>query len=93
MKLFYSFPCAAPSGLAPPYLIVLNQTALRVAWTAPEQPNGQVTSYILYKDGQAIQLNTNVPGSIEVGGLLPYTIYIFQVRSSTAIKQNDCSSW
>ncbi|ELU01149.1 hypothetical protein CAPTEDRAFT_219707 [Capitella teleta] len=69
----------APSGLAPPYLIILNETALRVAWTKPERPNGQIISYILYKDGAAIQLNTNMPGSIEIGDLQPYTIYIFQV--------------
>jgi usherin len=74
-------PCtvSAPIGLDAPTLTVVSDTSLRVTWTAPSNPNGQITAYSIYVNGRNISTDMTVPGSYAVTGLLPYTIYSVQV--------------
>ena len=74
----------APEGLAPPALIVVDDTTLRVVWSAPTSPNGQVTGYYIYLDGERIDTNMIVPGSYLLTNLQPYTIYSIHVSALTS---------
>lgn len=79
------FVYAAPQGLAPAAVFIINDTAISVSWTAPSQPNGQVLAYNLYvSDGRKIVTGMNVPGAYILGGLLAYTAYTVQVSNIPA---------
>ncbi len=71
--------CTAPEGLAPPVLVVINDMTLRVVWQPPTSPNGQVTGYYIYLDGEEIDTGMTTPGSYLLTDLQPYTIYTIQV--------------
>uniref|UniRef100_A0A671RF78 Usherin-like n=1 Tax=Sinocyclocheilus anshuiensis TaxID=1608454 RepID=A0A671RF78_9TELE len=72
-----------PEGIFPPEVVVLNSTAVRVLWTAPLVPNGVVTKYSIYLDGHLYESTSNGTGSLEVGGLLPFTVHSIQVEVCT----------
>uniref|UniRef100_A0A8C1J3X3 Usherin n=1 Tax=Cyprinus carpio TaxID=7962 RepID=A0A8C1J3X3_CYPCA len=72
-----------PEGVFPPEVVVLNSTAVRVLWTAPFVPNGVVTKYSIYLDGHLYESTSNGTGSLEVGGLLPFTVHSIQVEVCT----------
>ncbi|XP_016124971.1 usherin [Sinocyclocheilus grahami] len=72
-----------PEGVFPPEVVVLNSTAVRVLWTAPLVPNGVVTKYSIYLDGHLYESTSNGTGSLEVGGLLPFTVHSIQVEVCT----------
>ncbi len=81
--LVWLFLCVAePEGVFPPEVVVLNSTAVRVLWTAPLVPNGAVTQYSVYLDGRLYESASNGTGSLEVGGLLPFTVHSIQVWPS-----------
>ncbi len=69
----------APEGLDPPQLLSLNESALRVIWTSPQKPNGQITAYNLYLDDVKIDTGMKYPGSYTFGNLQPFVIYMVQV--------------
>ncbi len=46
---------------------------------APGKPNGQVTGYYLYKNGERIDTGLLIPGSYVLADLQPYTVYEIQV--------------
>ena len=58
---------------------MLNETALRVIWTEPNQPNGEVLAYNLYVDGIKIETGYSTAASYVLADLQPYTIYMVQV--------------
>ncbi|RXN19458.1 usherin [Labeo rohita] len=81
-----------PEGVFPPEVVVLNSTAVRVLWTAPLVPNGAVTQYSVYLDGRLYESTSNGTGSLEVGGLLPFTVHSIQVEVCTVyacVKSNS----
>ena len=63
-----------------PTITIVSETALRVSWMAPEIPNGKITGYNIYVNGEKIETNMATPGSYVVTNLQPYTVYIIQVR-------------
>ena len=71
---------SAPEGLATPRLLSIDDTTLRIVWTAPERPNGEVTGYFIYLDGTKIDTEMTTPGSYLLQNLRPYTVYTIQVR-------------
>ncbi|XP_041351149.1 usherin-like [Gigantopelta aegis] len=73
----------APVGLAPPILTVISDTSLRVAWTAPQNPNGEIQNYTVYVDKEQIPTNQTTPGSMILTGLEPYTVYNIYVEACT----------
>ncbi|XP_064622303.1 usherin-like [Lineus longissimus] len=72
-----------PVGLNAPTLTVVSDNSLRVTWTAPSNPNGEITAYNIYVDGENITTGMTVPGSYAVTGLKPYVIYSVQVEVCT----------
>lgn len=80
--VWLSLCVAEPEGVFPPEVVVLNSTAVRVLWTAPLVPNGAVTQYSVYLDGRLYESASNGTGSLEVGGLLPFTVHSIQVWPS-----------
>ncbi|KAJ8400313.1 hypothetical protein AAFF_G00396960 [Aldrovandia affinis] len=81
-----------PEGVFPPEVLTLNSTAVRVLWAAPLLPNGAVTEYAVYLDGQRHTTGKNAPGSFELSGLLPFTVYDIQVEVCTVyacVKSNS----
>lgn len=80
--LWHHYLCirTAPRGVEPPLLFVVSDSAIRVSWVEPLRPNGRVTSYRIYLDGERIAaVDSAQPGSHVVDGLEPYTIYEFMV--------------
>ena len=74
---------SAPEGLAAPRLLSIDDTTLRIVWTAPVRPNGEVTGYFIYLDGTKIDTEMTTPGSYLLQNLRPYTVYTIQVRESS----------
>ncbi|KAL7861385.1 hypothetical protein SRHO_G00128260 [Serrasalmus rhombeus] len=72
-----------PEGIFPPEIVTLNSTSVRVLWAAPLVPNGAVTRYSIYLDDQLYGSTDNTSGSLELGGLLPFTVYDIQVEVCT----------
>ncbi|XP_037397596.1 usherin [Pygocentrus nattereri] len=72
-----------PEGIFPPEIVTLNSTSVRVLWAAPLVPNGAVTRYSIYLDDQLYSSTDNTSGSLELGGLLPFTVYDIQVEVCT----------
>ena len=63
-----------------PVLHVISDTAIRVSWMEPLQPNGRIISYSVYLDNTRIpEINSAEPASHVVNDLLPYTVYEFKV--------------
>ena len=77
--MFTSIFVSAPEGLAPPVHYVINDTTLRVSWTAPTKPHGQITVYYLYLDDERINTGLAEAGSYVLYKLLPNTVYMLQV--------------
>ncbi len=71
---------SAPEGVLPPVLTVISDQTLRVSWTPPQKPNGEISAYRVFIDGRKISTNQTTSGSIVVPGLQPYTIYRIWVR-------------
>ncbi|KPP71102.1 usherin-like, partial [Scleropages formosus] len=72
-----------PEGVLSPEVVTINSTAVRVFWTAPLVPNGVVTDYSIYLDGQRHRTGRSTPGYLELGGLLPFTVYEIKVEVCT----------
>ena len=85
---------------APTHLFVngINSTAIVVSWSEPDVTNGIITSYeILYSVGNvssldddnvtsvSVDLTTNTPYQVNIGGLDPFTLYSVAVRAYTRI--------
>ena len=70
--------CAAPEGLAPPDLTLLNATTLYVSWSAPDQPNDNITRYeltIANSSGSPLILDQGPNTSTVISNLRPFTNY------------------
>nr|XP_009291422.1 usherin [Danio rerio] len=81
-----------PEGVFPPEVLTLNSTAVRVMWAPPLLPNGVVVQYSIYLDGRLYGSTGNESGSLEMGGLLPYTVHSIQVEVCTVyacVKSNS----
>ncbi|XP_055957020.1 usherin [Patella vulgata] len=76
----------APQGISPPTLAVISETALRVSWSAPSQPNGDIINYNIYIDDRIISTNMSTPSSIIVNDLQPFTVYQIKVEVCTVFQ-------
>ncbi|KAH3846702.1 hypothetical protein DPMN_089004 [Dreissena polymorpha] len=77
----------APEGIDTPTLSIVSETAIRVSWMAPKIPNGDITGYHIYKNGEKIDTGLTVPGSYVLTGLMPYTVYEIKLEVCTVF---DC---
>lgn len=75
---------AEPGPLDPPLLLDVTARAASITWQPPLKPNGIITHYNIYQNGQ---LHATVPGTTSnctVEDLHPYTVYVFQVEGCTS---------
>lgn len=68
--------------------MTLNGTSVRVLWAAPLVPNGAITHYSIYLDGRLYTSTDNTSGSLELGGLQPFTVYDLQVGIILTVPSN-----
>ncbi|KAK7487113.1 hypothetical protein BaRGS_00021608, partial [Batillaria attramentaria] len=68
----------APEGIDPPVLDVVSDTALRVSWTVPARPNGEIIAYNVIVNGETAPTGSTQPGSLILTELQPYTVYEVQ---------------
>ena len=65
----------------------INSTAVRASWQEPAFPNGIIRQYIVnISDGGTVVASSIVTGdifSVDVSGLLPYTLYSVVVYAVT----------
>ena len=74
---------SAPVDLDAPRVTVVDQSALRITWSAPHQPNGRITGYYVYLNEERINIETTVAGSYVLRRLQPFTVYTIQVHYAT----------
>ncbi|XP_072555094.1 usherin isoform X5 [Paramormyrops kingsleyae] len=72
-----------PKGVLPPEVVTINSTAVCVLWVSPLSPNGVITEYSVYLDGQVHRTGSSTPGYLELGGLRPFTVHDIQVEVCT----------
>lgn len=70
-----------PAGLAPPEVVPVNGSAVRVLWLPPLQPNGAVSGYHIYLNERLRGSVDDSSGSYLLGDLLPFTVYNVQVHA------------
>lgn len=85
----FLIPILAPEGVDTPTLSVVSETAIRVSWMAPEKPNGDITGYNVFKNGERIETGLTLPGSYVLTNLQPYTVYEIQVGTPSVTKLLD----
>ncbi|XP_071790086.1 usherin-like isoform X2 [Asterias amurensis] len=73
---------APPQGLQPPSLTDVEATTLMVNILEPSQPNGDISSYTIIRNGTELIITTMT--SFTDDGLQPYTIYAYEVRACTS---------
>nr|KAG5712413.1 hypothetical protein BaRGS_023992 [Batillaria attramentaria] len=71
--------CTTPEGIDPPVLDVVSDTALRVSWTVPARPNGEIIAYNVIVNGETAPTGSTQPGSLILTELQPYTVYEVQL--------------
>lgn len=71
--------------------MTLNSTSVRVLWAAPLVPNGAITHYSVYLDGRLYTSTDNTSGSVELGGLQPFTVYDVQVSNILVIRNHKAT--
>uniref|UniRef100_A0A4W4GYM7 Usher syndrome 2A (autosomal recessive, mild) n=1 Tax=Electrophorus electricus TaxID=8005 RepID=A0A4W4GYM7_ELEEL len=72
-----------PGPVDPPMLFEIHSRNATVSWSPPSHPNGILTNYNIYQNGE---LGASVPAtstSLIVSGLGPYQKYTFQVEACT----------
>lgn len=80
----------APSGLAPPTLTVLSPSSIQARWGPPANPNGVITrlelrSLLGVESGfQVVFVDVNMDFETTLTGLLPDTLYTFQLVAFNA---------
>ncbi|XP_059533348.1 usherin [Myotis daubentonii] len=72
-----------PQGMPPPEVVIINSTAARVIWTSPSSPNGVVTEYSICVNKRLRKTGMDVPGSLLLPDLTPFTVYDIQVEVCT----------
>ncbi|KAM8817678.1 usherin isoform 1-T1 [Rhynchonycteris naso] len=82
--ILYATTCdGEPQGMLPPEVVIINRTAVRVIWTSPSNPNGVVTEYSVYVNNKLHKTGMDVPGSLILPDLSPFTVYDIQVGVCT----------
>ncbi|CAL8351742.1 unnamed protein product [Merluccius merluccius] len=76
-----------PWGVAPPRWSRLGDDVLQLSWQAPARPNGDITHYIIMRDGQERYRGADVSFA-DVGGIRPFVEYSYQL---SACNRAGCS--
>ena len=73
---------AAPDGLSALVLTASTSSSISITWTVPAKPNGVISSYTLFRNGQKIQQSFDF--SFSDSNLQPYTSYTYLLEVCTA---------
>ena len=76
-----------PGGIAPPVVEVRGATEIHISWSAPTLPNGDISGYILYINGNGVPLD--IAFEYTAIGLLPFNVYSFYFE---VCNQAGCAS-
>eukprot|EP00794_Sanderia_malayensis_P020024 gene20024-21985_t len=71
----------APTGFSPPTATALGGFSIRVQWSVPRSPNGDIRYYELYRNNTKV-LTLSALGYTDTG-LNPVTLYVYSVRVCT----------
>uniref|UniRef100_A0A663LW22 Usherin n=1 Tax=Athene cunicularia TaxID=194338 RepID=A0A663LW22_ATHCN len=75
---------AAPLGVWPkPHHIIVSSTEVEIYWSEPKKPNGLITQYRLFRDGEQIFLGGNTDLNFTDVNLQPNSRYVYQLEAST----------
>lgn len=78
-------PEGVPEGIAPPMLIVINSTAIRVIWDFPQVPNGQIIEFRLIQDLSAPLIFFDTTTAYVSSGLEPFSMHTYIIQACTRI--------
>ncbi|XP_025090014.1 usherin-like [Pomacea canaliculata] len=79
-------PVEAPENVASPFAVA-TASSLLVKWNPPGKPNGNITGYFLYQDGE--QVYAGGEQQYLITGLQVFTSYQFYVRACTVAGCTD----
>ena len=71
----------APLNVAPPTVIAVNSTTMRVTWTKPQITTGQISAYQLYMNDLVVYEGMNM--EYMATNLIPFTDYTFRLSACT----------
>ena len=71
----------APSLVVAPYPASVSSSSIAVTWQSPQQPNGVITLYQLYRNG--MEIFSGLSTSLTDTGLTPFTSYSYIVEACT----------
>ncbi|NXL36266.1 USH2A protein, partial [Glaucidium brasilianum] len=75
---------AAPHGVWPkPHHIIVSSTEVEIYWSEPKKPNGLITQYRLFRDGEQIFLGGSTDLNFTDVNLQPNSRYVYQLEAST----------
>ncbi|XP_051920397.1 usherin isoform X1 [Hippocampus zosterae] len=75
---------STPENVPAPLVTPLSPHALNVSWTAPDTPNGIITSYGLWMDGVLISECSSSQNFLVVKELSPWSRHILRLQACTA---------
>ena len=65
-------------GIDPPNLEVLGPTSIRITWSPPTNPNGEIVQYILFMDDVPVFMSLGF--EYTAGDLTPFTLYSYYIQ-------------
>lgn len=65
-------------GIDPPNLEVLGPTSIRITWSPPTNPNGEIRQYILFMDDVPVFMNLGF--EYTATDLTPFTLYAYYIQ-------------
>lgn len=89
--LLQHFTHAVPEGVLAPTLSAISSTEVQIDWSTPQSPNGIIVVYNLYRitgDEETLETFFSEVSSYVVGGLEPFTEYMFLVEACTTVGCN-----
>ncbi|XP_065144388.2 usherin [Paramisgurnus dabryanus] len=81
-----------PWGVAPPRwnLVGLRDDIILLDWSTPNRPNGEISHYVILRDGQERFRGTDLSFT-DAAGIRPFQEYMYQLRACTAAGCTDSS--
>ncbi|XP_055581897.1 usherin [Falco cherrug] len=73
-----------PGPLDPPLLLNVTARTANITWQHPLKPNGIITHYNIYQNGQLYATVLGTRSNYTVEDLHPYSVYVFQVEGCTS---------
>nr|XP_057944950.1 usherin isoform X3 [Doryrhamphus excisus] len=75
---------STPENVPAPIVTPLSPNALNISWTAPDKPNGIITSYGLWMDGVIISNTSSSQSFLVVKELSPWSRHVLRLQACTA---------